>query len=159
MDYKNGQIYCIRSHQTDQIYIGSTCSPLAKRFYDHKKKSNNRISKQITQYEDAYIELIENYPCNSKKELNRREGQHMRNTENCINKNIAGRTLKEYESDNKEQIVLYHKNWYNENKEQLLKKQKEYNENHKEQKSLTAKQRYLKKKFEATLIEPSSSAS
>jgi hypothetical protein len=151
MDYKNGQIYCIRSHQTDQIYIGSTCSPLAKRFYDHKKKSNNRISKQITQYEDAYIELIENYPCNSKKELNRREGQHMRNTENCINKKIAGRTQKEYDFDNKEQISQYHKEWYEENKEQILEKQKEYSKNNKEKRAEQQKQRNLKKKFEATL--------
>ena len=97
MDYQKGQIYAIRSHQTDLIYIGSTCSPLYKRFYEHKKKSNNRISKQITQYEDAYIELIEDFPCNSKKELNRREGQHMRNAENCINKKIAGRYAREAE--------------------------------------------------------------
>ena len=31
MDYKNGQIYCIRSYQTDHIYIGSTAQPLHKK--------------------------------------------------------------------------------------------------------------------------------
>ena len=53
-------------------------------------------------YKDAYIELIEDFPCNSKKELNRREGQHIRNND-CVNKNIAGRTKKEWNLDNKDE--------------------------------------------------------
>jgi exonuclease VII large subunit len=144
MDYKNGQIYCIRSHQTDQIYIGSTCTTLAKRFYDHKKKSNNRCSNEITQYTDAYIELIENFPCNSKKELNKREGQHIRNDENCVNKQIAGRTQKEHYIDNKERILEEKKIYQINNKEQILKQKKLY---------------YLKKKFESTLEQLPSSSS
>jgi hypothetical protein len=36
-------------------------------------------------------------------ELDKREGEHIRNN-NCINKYIAGRTMKEYYEDNKEKI-------------------------------------------------------
>tara|TARA_R110000868_G_scaffold158747_1_gene387118 strand:- start:223 stop:750 length:528 start_codon:yes stop_codon:yes gene_type:complete len=173
MDYKNGQIYCIRSYQTDHIYIGSTAQPLHKRFYQHKR-FNGCSSECIMQYEDAYIELIENYPCNSKKELNRREGQHIRNTENCINKKIAGRTKKEYqkiyETENREIInekqKIYRNNnkdivsekrqiHYEINKEKLLEQQKEYRLANKEKVNENQRQYRLKKKFETTIIKPS----
>jgi hypothetical protein len=35
-DYQNGKIYCIRSHKTDLIYVGSTCQPLSKRLGKHR---------------------------------------------------------------------------------------------------------------------------
>ena len=113
-DYKNGRIYAIRSHQTDQIYIGSTTQTLAERLRCHKKIINtkNCSSKLILEHEDAYIELIELFPCNSREELNKKEGEHIRSN-NCVNKNIAGRTKteyqKEYEKDNKEKILEYKK--------------------------------------------------
>jgi hypothetical protein len=96
MNYTNGQVYVIRSHLTDKIYIGSTAQPLHKRLYQHKmNKAHDCTAREILKYGDAYIELIENYPCQSKKELNRREGHHIRNTENCVNRNIAGQTPQE----------------------------------------------------------------
>ena len=161
MDYKKGQIYCIRSHQTDMIYIGSTISPLHKRFYDHRS-AKDCSSKEILQYTDAYIELLEDFPCNSKKELNRREGQHIRNAENCVNKRIEGRTQKEYQIDNKEQIAEYNKQYQKDNKEKIENYQeqyfqqnkttldnykKNYNEIHKEKIKEYKKQYYLKKKL------------
>ncbi len=134
--YQRGQIYAIRSHQTDLIYIGSTIEPLHKRFYNHKKKSNLCSSREIIQYNDAYIELIENYPCNSKKELCRKEGEHIRNT-NCVNKFIAGRTKneyyidtkdrkKEYSESNKDKINEYQKEFRKLNKDKIKEKMKEY---------------------------------
>ena len=45
------------------------------------------------------MERIENYPCNSRQEVTRREGWRQRNNE-CVNHNIAGRTQKEYREDN-----------------------------------------------------------
>lgn len=91
MNYKNGKIYAIRSYQTEEIYIGSTTQTLTKRLSSHKRNICN--SKLILQYPDAYIELIENFPCNSKEELNRKEGEHIR-ANNCVNKE-AGRTPEE----------------------------------------------------------------
>jgi hypothetical protein len=123
--YANGQIYAIRSHQTDLIYIGSTTQPLHKRFYEHNRSKKTVSSKEIMKYEDAYIELIEDFPCNSKKELNRREGHHIRNTENCVNKCVAGRTKKEWIVDNLKKEASYHKKFYDLNKDILNKKARE----------------------------------
>jgi len=120
MDYSNGKIYTIRSSQTDKYYIGSTTTSLAKRFSSHKSCYKNGrkdiTSVEIVKYDDAYIELLEDYPCGSKNELNKREGQLIRQYKNeCVNKFISGRTRKEYKKeyyiDNseklKEQMRLY----------------------------------------------------
>ncbi len=105
--YENGKIYTIRSPRTDKFYIGSTCNPLSKRFYQHKskckefQKDNTSKGTYITSYEiliyhDAYIELLELYPCKSKIELTKREGQLIReNKNNVVNKVVNGRTPKE----------------------------------------------------------------
>ena len=131
VNYQNGVIYAIRSHQCDDIYIGSTCQPLHKRFHDHKKhykywlegKTNYTSSYEIIKYNDCYIEEIEKYPCNDKQELHKREGQIIRETKNCINKRIAARTYKEFYNDTKEYQKERHQRYYKENKEMILKKQ------------------------------------
>ena len=38
MDYKNGKIYRLVCNTTGKQYIGSTCSTLCKRLYEHKHK-------------------------------------------------------------------------------------------------------------------------
>jgi hypothetical protein len=92
VNYKLGKIYTIRSSETVGVYVGSTCQSLAVRFGGHKsdyKKYKNIITiSNIFNYgvENAYIELLENYPCNSREELHKREGEHMRMMENCVNK-------------------------------------------------------------------------
>ncbi len=37
--YPNRKIYKITNDFSDHVYIGSTCQPLAKRFYEHKKEA------------------------------------------------------------------------------------------------------------------------
>ena len=54
--------------------------------------------------DNCKIELIENYCCECKEELLRREGHYIRENE-CVNKLIAGRTKKEYKSENKEKLI------------------------------------------------------
>jgi hypothetical protein len=125
-NYQNGKIYCIRSHQTDKVYVGSTVEKLCQRMAKHRCKykyflngnHHNVTSFDILKYDDAYIELIENYPCNSKEELHKKEGNYIRKL-NCVNKCIPGRTTKEY---------------YNEHKKKIKKQMKEYTENHKQEK-------------------------
>jgi predicted RNA-binding Zn-ribbon protein involved in translation (DUF1610 family) len=115
-DYKKGKIYIIRSKQTDKVYIGSTIQRLCKRKGQHKEKylkylngeSNFVCSYDILKYDDWYLELLENYPCNSKEELLKREGELIQEN-NCINRNIAGRSYKV---------------WYQQNREEQLKKMK-----------------------------------
>lgn len=161
MDYKKSCIYAIRSHKTDKIYIGSTCTPLYKRFYEHKKKykawlnDNTKYyttSYEILKFDDAYIELYEEYPCENKKQLHRKEGEVIRAVD-CVNKMVAGRTYKEYYNENKqkskeyreknkERIKQQRKKHYEENKERLRQKSKEYQQKNKEQ----IKQKRLEKK-------------
>jgi hypothetical protein len=76
-------------------------------------------------YEDAYIELIEYYPCSSKEELLRREGEIQRKyKEEIVNKAIlSGLPRKEYKSQ-----------WYNENREHVSKKAKERYQNNRDKK-------------------------
>ena len=135
--YSNGKIYSLRSHQTDKIYIGSTIQPLYKRLYGHRTKKLN----ELANYNDVYIELIEEYPCNNKMELERKEGEHIR-ANDCVNKLIAGRTNKQYRIDNKEtkkqydisnkdKISEYQKQYYIDNKDKISEKHKQYYLNNK----------------------------
>jgi predicted GIY-YIG superfamily endonuclease len=105
-NYHNGQIYMIWSPHTDKVYIGSTTQPLHKRFYDHCHGSANKrtTANTIIDCGDAKIELIEAYPCESKSELDRREGQIIRER-NCVNKVVAGRTAAEYRQEKKDEIA------------------------------------------------------
>ena len=130
VNYQGGKIYTIRAPETDKYYIGSTVDSLPKRFYAHKAsfaryqngKMNKVTSFQILELEGAYIELLELYPCNSKAELERREGELIReHKDNCVNRNIAGRTRKEYREANKDKI----KQHYEVNKETIRAKASE----------------------------------
>jgi len=53
--------------------------------------------------ENCIIELVEGKPCIEKDEQAHLEGSYIRTLE-CVNKNMAGRTNKEYREDNKEKI-------------------------------------------------------
>ena len=89
-NFQQSKIYSIRSHsRPDLIYIGSTTQPLSKRMVQHREARSKCSSKEIIAIGDAYIELIENFPCNDKYELNARENRHMRAIENVVNKHSA----------------------------------------------------------------------
>lgn len=115
MDYNNGRIYIIRNTVNDKVYIGSTTQSLTKRFYIHK--SSKMVKRNLIRpfykamreigEEHFYIELIENYPCKSKEELNAREGYWIRQYNsftNGYNGKIEGRSKKQWEQDNAEEI-------------------------------------------------------
>jgi len=139
-DYSQGKIYCVRSYKTDLIYVGSTCQPLYKRLNEHKTSYNyylkTGISKEysykIYELDDKpYIELIKNYPCSCLDELRKEEGQHIRAMD-CVNKNVPGRTPKEYREDNKANIKEYQKEYTKANKDKKKEKNKEYYKDNKE---------------------------
>lgn len=161
MDYKNGKIYTLRSHQTDKIYIGSTSTPLHKRLYNHKKlyecwKRGNSVyvtSYEILKYPDVYIELLEEFPCDNKLQLNTREGEYIRKMD-CVNKIIPCRTPKEYYHDNRDLILRKKKEFYNSNKEDKKvyyknnkERYKEYYKNNRERIIKYQKERYRKNKI------------
>jgi hypothetical protein len=138
--YNNSKIYSIRSNNTDLIYIGSTIQPLSKRLSGHRGSYSSYLkggtakyckSYNILELGDYYIELIENFSCNNKEELHKKEGEHIR-LNNCVNKVIAGRTKKEYREDNKDKIKELEKKWKENNKDKIGERQKIYREDNKE---------------------------
>ena len=120
-DYKNGKIYKLWSPEGDDIYIGSTTQPLYARLSGHKKKEKCSSKILFEKYNNVKIELIESYPCDNIEELNKKEGEYIR-ANNCVNRCVAGRTVKEYQEDNKEKIKEREKGYRENNKE----KKKEY---------------------------------
>jgi len=117
-----GYIYIIRSKQTDKVYVGSTELTLNKRFNKHK--TQNCTSREILKYSDATIELLELIDCENREQLERREGEYIRQY-NCVNKKIAGRTDKEYREENKEKKKEYNKEYREENKQAIAEKRNE----------------------------------
>jgi predicted GIY-YIG superfamily endonuclease len=79
--YNNGIIYklqCLDNH----YYIGATIAGIKHRFACHKSLAKTNTSKVYTHinkigWENVKIEVIENYSCNSKKELNIREDYYI----------------------------------------------------------------------------------
>ena len=122
-NFANAKIYAIRSHQTDKIYIGSTTQTLAQRFAKHKRKPCT--SREVLQFDDVYIELLEEFPCANKMQLTKREG-HLIRTMDCVNKQIAGRTRIEYYQDNKETLNEKTKQYYENNKTELKQYHTQY---------------------------------
>ena len=98
-DYSKGKIYAIRAPDTDDVYIGATCVPLSIRFNNHKadhKRGRGTTSGNLIERPGAYIELIEEFPCQNKEQLAAREGEVIRATPNCVNHLIPARPYNEY---------------------------------------------------------------
>ncbi len=113
-DYSQGKIYTIRCRNDALlIYVGSTIQSLAKRLGGHKKDSinktkypNHQLYSKIEDWNDWYIELYLNYPCNSVEELRQKEGEIIREI-GTLNRGIAGRTLKEWRKENPEKMKIH----------------------------------------------------
>ena len=142
--YENGKIYKIVDIGYKKMYIGSTTESLKKRFERHRSKylreftqgkGDNTRSYWLFQefgVENCRIELIKNYPCNSREELEREEGKHIKEND-CINKIIAGRTIQEP---------------YKEENEYICFQQQIYRELHPDKRQEEGRKRYEKKKAE-----------
>lgn len=89
-------IYCIKSPQTDKIYIGSTTQNIKQRWNEHKSRFSNNIlkcsSRELMKYEDCYYELLET---NITENLKQKEREYIQNS-NCVNKEMPTRSQKEY---------------------------------------------------------------
>jgi len=130
-NYQNGKIYKIVNDSSNLVYYGSTIQPLYKRFYKHKTQFHLCTSKKILDGENPQIVLVEDCPCERREQLFKRERYYIENNV-CVNKNIPGRTLKEWEEDNRERLKKKKKEYREDNKEKLKKQKKEYRENNKE---------------------------
>jgi hypothetical protein len=125
VNYSNGKIYKLVSFQSNDVYYGSTCSPLSKRLAGHKAhykhwkagKSRYMTSFEIMKYPDSEIILMESVNCVSKEELHAAERKYIEMNA-CVNKAIPGRNDREYYQDNKEHAKQYYQN----NKARLAEK-------------------------------------
>ncbi len=121
VNYSNGKIYKIEpicDHDEGDIYIGSTTKQyLSQRIDKHRSNykswKNNKCNKvQVFEIFDKYgvsncqIVLIENVNAESKDELLAREKHYIKSVK-CVNKNIPGRTMKEYYQDNYDTFKKY----------------------------------------------------
>ena len=110
VNYLESKIYKIVGNGL--TYYGSTCEPtLAKRLTKHRgnfKCYNIGTYRYVTSFKiietgNYDIILIENFPCNSRDELHARERHYIENNE-CVNKNIPGRSIKEYKDNHRDKL-------------------------------------------------------
>ena len=130
-DYSKGKIYTIRCLNDPNVYVGSTIQSLSVRMGGHRKAyARNKVlglNKDIViDINDWKIELYELYPCLTKLELHRKEGQIIREI-GTLNKSIAGRTYKEYCTDNADKIKENDKQYYIKNADKIKQDNREYN--------------------------------
>lgn len=131
-DYSKGKIYTIRcKNDATLIYVGSTIQPLSHRWGGHKLDSirtysNSLIYKTINNdWNNWFIELYENYPCENKEELLKREGEIIRLIGN-LNTDIPNRTKKEWYEDNADKIKEQKKQYRINNADKIKEKSKQY---------------------------------
>ena len=156
-NYEDGKIYIIKSNKTDDVYVGSTCKKLYIRMFSHISqykrslldvKFRNCRSYKILKYSDAYIELIEDFPCKTKRELLDREGEITRQTPNHVNVIIQGRTNDQWRKDNTEHIKQYTKQYQEKNAEKIKISSKMTKEKYKEKYAAVRKLLYDKKNID-----------
>ena len=135
VNYENSKIYKIINLDTNNIYYGSTTGTLNRRFREHKSRAKNNKNKEYSKLcfttDNVKIELVKNIDCKNKKELHDIESSYIINNE-CVNKYIPNRTLKQYYLDNKETIDKKSKLWAKNNKEKKLEYMKGYHQKNKQ---------------------------
>ena len=133
-NYQNSKIYKIVSPSNPElVYYGSTTQNLNKRIWGHKHNYKNDgpiTSKKILCFDDFIILLVENFSCNNKEELQKKEGEYILNN-NCVNKQVMGRTRKDYLEDNKDIIKEKTKIYRENNKEKIKINSEKYKEQRK----------------------------
>lgn len=95
-DYQQAKIYKLTCDNPDLVYYGSTTKKyLSSRLALHKCRPL-KCCIPLLEAGNVKIELVEKFPCNCVNELNRKEGEYIKNN-NCVNKQIAGRSKREYQ--------------------------------------------------------------
>ena len=153
-NFNNGKIYKITNNINNEVYVGSTCDILRKRFNIHKlqitqeSKKNRPLYKLMNELGTHIfrIDLIEDYPCDDKQALRQREGYWIRQL-GTLNQQIAGRTEKQKYIDNKEIILERNKKYVEEHKERRQEYMTEYSkEYNKKPEIIEKKKEYYKQK-------------
>jgi len=100
--YKRGKIYKITS-DNGLVYFGSTIRSLKSRFKNHKyhfeRSSFKYSSWKVFAGGNADIELVEKFPCRTRRELEARERWYIENHD-CVNIYLAGTWTKKIHNKN-----------------------------------------------------------
>lgn len=164
--YKRGKIYKIVDNTDMRVYIGSTTQTLTKRLITHRvsykafKQGNKKryySSHEVMKNGDYTMTLIENYPCNSREELSKRERYFIENTDNVVNIRKSYSSEEEtrekakiyginYRKENNESLREYAKKYIEENKEYYKNKNKKYYQDNKDKIIEINKKRYIESK-------------
>lgn len=141
-DYQNGKIYQIVGPDGSK-YIGSTTQDIKKRLIAHKSRykswKDGKYKYMITCFklfeefgvENCKVELFELYPCETKNELETREGEIIKSID-CVNKVVAGRNKGIWREENNEMLKEYWKQYYTDNIDKYRQRNKRQHENNKE---------------------------
>ncbi len=138
---QTGYIYQLRIRGTQTIfYVGSTKN-IRDRRYAHKTRTSNVNAKQYNSpvyqfirnnggWEKIIMEQLEEVTFNTRKELNRMEGEKIQEFigkgYDMKNKLIAGRTQKEWSNDNHGTVLKNKKQYRIRNSKKLVEKQQNY---------------------------------
>lgn len=130
-DYSYAKIYTIRCKSNHHhIYVGSTTNTLSRRLQYHKSYSIRHqnillYSTIANNWDDWFIELYENFPCDNRKQLCKREGEIILLI-GTLNTKIAGRTSIEFQKQNLDKLKLLQKIYYKNNAEKIKQRVKLY---------------------------------
>ena len=123
-------IYQIKCNTTNKSYIGSTKMSLEKRMYAHENlcgrwkecKANFCSSYPLIETNNYETSILEHCALESKGE---RECHWIKITENCVNKNVPNRSMKQWYQDNKVRWCKHMKEYYHDVKKPKNKELKE----------------------------------
>jgi hypothetical protein len=131
-DYSKGKIYRIVCNETGEQYIGSTIQSLSRRLAKHVWESKNNQehgckSFPIIQRGNYQMVLVEEYPCENKNQLDRRE-RHFIEATDCLNKYIPSRTKAEWHEANRDRMLELQHQYRVENRDKIAEQHRQYRE-------------------------------
>ncbi len=91
VDYKNAIVYCLYNDIDDYLYVGSTATTKAKRFYQHKITPVPGVKAHYDAigWQHLKIHVIEPWPCSKRRELRIREQYWIDLLNPVLNRNIS----------------------------------------------------------------------
>lgn len=133
--YQKAKMYKLVSDVDDEFYLGSTCLLLSQRYHCHKQLAKDKPDRPVYKHfneigwENVKIILVEEYPCNSKIEMLKKERELYDELKPTLNRKRPYQTKEErlkqmsdYRDKNEEKIAQYKK----ENREEMLLKKRGY---------------------------------
>jgi len=134
--YENGKIYRIVCNTTGKYYYGSTHITLEDRLIQHKRDFKRYLnvkfsyisSFDILENNNYIIELVEEYPCSNKRDLEKQEDIYIKkfmNDDLCVNKSRAFTTKEEKREIKKKYRKQYNKQYNKKNRDKIRERNKQ----------------------------------